>query len=166
MKFCTNSDLDGNSFKMALRSAATLLRLQDYKILFCVIMTHGSDNGGLHCHDGAVFSVEEVLEEFAALKGLIKVNQKAAFTHLRTGTTSSLSLQIFLFNACRGTEENRVQTDAGPDNIFSDCFLWFGCEDNHVSYRDAHTGSPFIKAVSKVGQYQPVKKVYKVFVFN
>ena len=144
-----------SNFIEALKSLASTLKLQGnsyYKSFFCIIMAHGEPQRGFYCHDQEVVTVKEVLEEFKDVIGIPKVLVTSITIILSKRETSGRQMlfQIFLCNACRGIQEKRVQYDAVSSSHTEDCFLWFGCEDNFVSYRHPNHGSPFIKEFSRV----------------
>ena len=148
-------DLTHHEFIEALKIVATQMKVGDYKIFMCIIMTHGDANENLFCSDEIPLTVNAVLEKFIDVQGIPKVLKIRHFSQKAKQTLYLFHFQIFLFNSCRGLKENQIQHDnPGLDSLFRDTFLWFGCEKDHTLFRDITAGSPFIKEFSKVRTVQ------------
>ena len=49
------------------------MKVGDYKIFMCIIMTHGDANDNLFCADEIPLTANDVLEKFVDVKGIPKV---------------------------------------------------------------------------------------------
>ena len=57
----------------ALKIVATQMKVGDYKIFMCIIMTHGDANENLFCSDETSLTVNDVIQKFIDVKGIPKV---------------------------------------------------------------------------------------------
>ena len=113
-----------------------------YDCFVCVILSHGAQNG-IYGTDDQVITLEAITSLF------------------RRDACPSLQgkPKIFLIQACRGTQRDRVSTESDSDPIFyskpslpadSDFLICFASAPGHESYREGSIGSWFICAVYKV----------------
>ena len=64
--------------------------------------------------------------------------------------------QIFVINACRGDLEIKMEfklidsDDFSTEAPFSDCLVWYSCEEGSKTFGTTTGGSPFIEMMSQV----------------
>ena len=66
-------DLGKVDFLFSLSEYARQLRCDRYQMLFCVIMTHGTEDDVLFCSDGQAVKVDDVIRLFKEVTGKPKV---------------------------------------------------------------------------------------------
>ncbi|XP_067024520.1 caspase-3-like isoform X3 [Acropora muricata] len=134
-------DLERRDMMILLRDTSAR-DFTKYDCFVCVILSHG-EKDGICGTDDEVITIEAITSLF------------------RRDPCPSLQgkPKIFLIQACRGTQRDRVSTESDSDPIFyskpslpadSDFLICFASAPGHECYREGLIGSWFICAIHKV----------------